>query len=394
MEALQETKPHRLERLGGAFIDHIVFTFIIGLMVSPFMIYHIIGQIGQEPQSLTDVLPPFHIYVLFVMAIGLYMSKDMVEGRGPGKRAINMQVVDVRSGLTASPFQLVVRNAFLPLWPIEVMAILILGERRLGDYIAGTQVVYYRESGVYTFNFGKSLMAYLLAVALIGIPVKGISIMLEGFMIAAEEQWQRQQQENQEEEMAMYENDFTEEGIPSDRLIHPEYAKLSLADTKYYMPDLSAGTFSLMDSFSINKFLEKYPSSISVEHDKPVQFQSADGKQLITLQLDPTSSYARWSRIRVEKQEEINEKGVRLDKESFDTGRNIHLGMTMARFRIIQGEPDFIDRKNEDGTKVTFQYIIADYNKAFNARYDNSPKFVGKYTFNKGFLESYEIGFE
>ncbi|MBT9395266.1 hypothetical protein KLP40_19010 [Hymenobacter sp. NST-14] len=44
------------------------------------------------------------------------------------------------SGAPASEWQAFLRNITLLVWPVEVLTVLISGHKRLGDYIAQTQV--------------------------------------------------------------------------------------------------------------------------------------------------------------------------------------------------------------------------------------------------------------
>ncbi|KUG08335.1 hypothetical protein ASU33_09180 [Solirubrum puertoriconensis] len=77
---------------------------------------------------------------IFYCLLALYLNKDFLLGRSPLKRAIGTQV-QTASGLPANEWQSFLRNTTVLAWPLEVLAVVITGQKRLGDYIARTQVV-------------------------------------------------------------------------------------------------------------------------------------------------------------------------------------------------------------------------------------------------------------
>ena len=82
-------------------------------------------------------------YYLFLVVFAIYFSKDCIAGRSLAKRILKLQVVDNKTGKAATPFQCLIRNIFIFLWLIEVIVILFNPERRLGDRLAGTRVVFF-----------------------------------------------------------------------------------------------------------------------------------------------------------------------------------------------------------------------------------------------------------
>jgi hypothetical protein len=60
-----------------------------------------------------------------------------------GKRVLEFQVFNNRTGQPAGPLRCLVRNFTILLWPVEVIAALVNMERRIGDHIAGTRLGVY-----------------------------------------------------------------------------------------------------------------------------------------------------------------------------------------------------------------------------------------------------------
>lgn len=70
-----------------------------------------------------------------------YLNKDFLLGRSPAKRMLGIQLQDA-TGAPANELRAFLRNVTAVVWPVEVLVI-IAGSRRkrIGDYLAGTQVV-------------------------------------------------------------------------------------------------------------------------------------------------------------------------------------------------------------------------------------------------------------
>jgi uncharacterized RDD family membrane protein YckC len=121
------------ERLFGLravafFIDLIVVT-IISILIS-----FLVGI-----NSLNDNVILFLIYTFTVFF--LYFNKDLFNGTSLGKAIMKIKVVSL-SNKKPSFFQLLFRNLFLILYPLEVICMLIRKDgRRFGDLITKTKVV-------------------------------------------------------------------------------------------------------------------------------------------------------------------------------------------------------------------------------------------------------------
>jgi uncharacterized RDD family membrane protein YckC len=121
-------------RLGTMLLDHLIIC-LIG--IPPLIFYDLLtnshnGSVGISPYSMIP---------LFV----IYFCKDCVGGRSPAKRILKLAVVDYKTNTPAKPFQSLIRNLFVLIWPIEVIVSFFNQERRSGDRIAGTKLNYYTE---------------------------------------------------------------------------------------------------------------------------------------------------------------------------------------------------------------------------------------------------------
>lgn len=127
-------------RIGAMLLDHFVMTFAIMFLVLPFTI----GSFGEGITDESMVTPFSSDLILYVLIFGmsLYFNKDMIQGKSVAKRALKLEVVDIKTGEVASSLKCLVRNLTIAIWPIEVIAVLISPSKRIGDLIAGTRVEY------------------------------------------------------------------------------------------------------------------------------------------------------------------------------------------------------------------------------------------------------------
>ncbi|NVK39001.1 MAG: RDD family protein [Gammaproteobacteria bacterium] len=84
-------------------------------------------------------------YSLFTVApllsFFIFMCKDAYQGMSPGKRLLGIRVLN-KNLEPVTPWQTLVRNLTLPFWPLDFLAMILSSKkRRLGDYLANTQVV-------------------------------------------------------------------------------------------------------------------------------------------------------------------------------------------------------------------------------------------------------------
>lgn len=137
-------KPTIPLRLVSMFLDHFFTTFILtvscGIILIPmFIFYH-----DTSSDKLSEIEIPMVITsLLFLIAFSFYFNKDIFNGRSIAKRILKLQIVDFKTREVASPVKCFIRNISLLIWPVEVVVTLFSPQRRIGDYMAGTQVEFY-----------------------------------------------------------------------------------------------------------------------------------------------------------------------------------------------------------------------------------------------------------
>jgi uncharacterized RDD family membrane protein YckC len=128
-------------RLGSMLLDHIIMSFFsaaLGLVV--FGVTFVFMGRADSFQYAIDAIYPWVVGA----AILVYFNKDWFGGRSLAKRITGQEVVQVSSGRSADQFRCFVRNLTILVWPLEVLVTLLSPSRRLGDWLAGTQVVPFR----------------------------------------------------------------------------------------------------------------------------------------------------------------------------------------------------------------------------------------------------------
>ena len=130
-------------RLGTMFLDHVFMTMIAFAFFLPATTtgFSNLFSISHEKTGAFFMERPMTYIALFGCA--LYFCKDILDGRSIAKRILKLQVVDNKTGKVATPLQCFVRNIFCIFWIIEVIVAITNPNRRLGDRVAGTKIVYY-----------------------------------------------------------------------------------------------------------------------------------------------------------------------------------------------------------------------------------------------------------
>lgn len=150
-------------RLASMFIDHVIMTAIMAIPIMPFFISYMSKQFmfGAKPdiESMDNVL-----YAL-VVAYAIYFNKDLFNGRSLAKRMFKFQIVENKTGQTASPLRCFIRNTTILIWPLEVIFAAINTSRRLGDFIAGTRLEKYQpDEEKYSNRFHDILLPMVLSL--------------------------------------------------------------------------------------------------------------------------------------------------------------------------------------------------------------------------------------
>ena len=166
-------------RIGAMIFDHFVMTLICVGVTAVF-----IGIL-----AIIDILFDDH-WILFAimgtavtLTFSVYLNKDALKGQSPAKRSMKLQVIDMKTGKTASPLKCLLRNILLPIWIIELPFILINPQRRLGDKIAGTIVEPYDAKKIEEFDKKEVLISILVGMVYMAI-IFGLYFGISGKLLA------------------------------------------------------------------------------------------------------------------------------------------------------------------------------------------------------------------
>lgn len=162
----QNTKPRAITRIGSMLIDYFVMSIVVMLFTLPVAVSNMPSAFEAGNQASPIDLYGEYAFIALI-GISLFFSKDSINGRSPGKRALNLQVVDNKTDIAASPVKCFVRNVFCIIWPIEVVLTFISPSRRIGDMVAGTKVVKFDNDVIQPkVNFAQVAISMLLAYGL------------------------------------------------------------------------------------------------------------------------------------------------------------------------------------------------------------------------------------
>jgi len=144
-----------LPRFRSAVIDQLGMTLILMVVGSPMFVYAVYETVrnGRPPSNADNLW--ILIYASFSYSI--YINKDVFFARSIGKRICALQVIDRKRNEPASPLQCMVRNITFLVWPLEIIILLVTRNRRLGDLIANTEIVQYRQTTDAKFSWPQVL---------------------------------------------------------------------------------------------------------------------------------------------------------------------------------------------------------------------------------------------
>ena len=119
-----------------------IIAFLIDciIIVSPCIFFSVIYVFFNDFISklkFKNVIYVLYLISMFFCYIGL-LGKDVISKRSVGKRIVNIKILSL-DGTKPNYFQLIIRNIFMLIWPIEAL-MLLLDQPRLGDRIAKTKI--------------------------------------------------------------------------------------------------------------------------------------------------------------------------------------------------------------------------------------------------------------
>lgn len=159
-------------RLASMILDHFIMSFVIMIFMLPGMAISMFNDSSHNMLYSNG----FGLLVLYAFGFSIYLNKDFFNGQSGAKRILKMQVIDQKTNQAASPLKCFVRNLILPLWPLEVIFVLINPKRRLGDRIAGTRIEYLGKPEEVKISWMKLVLVLVLGtiyISLILLPFLG-----------------------------------------------------------------------------------------------------------------------------------------------------------------------------------------------------------------------------
>ena len=125
------------KRLGAFMIDFLIAACVQAMLFIPFIIIPLIQKQISGIEVTTRNL------WLTLVTFSYLLLRDLPRGRSVGKKALRLQARGADAA-PASPVQLIVRNLFVVLYPLEAVWLLATsGRKRLGDIAARTGVFEY-----------------------------------------------------------------------------------------------------------------------------------------------------------------------------------------------------------------------------------------------------------
>lgn len=153
-------EPKFLLRITSSLIDFAVYMIIL-LLVSWYI------EVSEEAP---EEIIAFTLFLFFI--------KDIFYGRSLGKRITGLSVKNISSINKTKEVYFVIRNITLIIWPIDILLLMLMPSRKLGDMIANTIVVKESEAqpfwsslrnDIKKFNFTRSVFWALVIALLISI---------------------------------------------------------------------------------------------------------------------------------------------------------------------------------------------------------------------------------
>ncbi|TKG91573.1 hypothetical protein EYV94_21345 [Puteibacter caeruleilacunae] len=103
------------------------------------MIIFFVSGFVEDMDNFSTYLSIMMIPWMFILLI--ILNKDIAFGMSAGKRTFGFKIIDFKTKQEASQMQCMLRNVTMLIWPIEALMTAFNSKRRIGDLIAGTEVV-------------------------------------------------------------------------------------------------------------------------------------------------------------------------------------------------------------------------------------------------------------
>lgn len=144
MDQASPKKISLITRLSSMLLDHVATSVMMVIVIVPIIVITSFQDLSSsEPPQLLLSDPIFKY--LFPLAFAIYFSKDSIDGRSVAKRMTKLRVINLATGESADPVRCCLRNLSIVIWPVEVFFTILSPSRRMGDWLAGTEVVAYEK---------------------------------------------------------------------------------------------------------------------------------------------------------------------------------------------------------------------------------------------------------
>jgi uncharacterized RDD family membrane protein YckC len=121
------------KRLDSFVFDHLLFAFVSFTFFVP-----LIGISDGTSKFLQEFW-----FGVALIGIAISLCKDSIGGQSPCKLHFDLLLIDAKTGKVASPIRCFVRNVFFFFYGLDLILLLLnQGNRKIGDWIAGTRVIH------------------------------------------------------------------------------------------------------------------------------------------------------------------------------------------------------------------------------------------------------------
>lgn len=150
-------------------------------LVAMIIDFAIIMLISQVFVFMSFIEQNYLMKITFSIMFSLFLCRDNLNGQSLGKRLMKIQVVDNSTMQTVTSFKYILRNLFLCVWPIELILVLINGDRRLGDYVLKTKIIMNTEAQPIRFKINDLAVLLICSMVVFAFTVLVLKLSITSF---------------------------------------------------------------------------------------------------------------------------------------------------------------------------------------------------------------------
>ncbi len=121
------------KRIAAFLID-----FLIINICNAILQYVFIFPLMRQTEPLIELINSRRILILLISLV-LLIFRDMIGTRSPGKKILELNIIDLETNKVANFSKRFLRNITLPIAPIEIL-LLTLGKQSIGGYLSNTTI--------------------------------------------------------------------------------------------------------------------------------------------------------------------------------------------------------------------------------------------------------------